>query len=46
MSTPTVQVVRVGDEAPEFSLRSLDGSEVRLSEFAGRKLILFMWASW
>ena len=38
--------VRVGDEAPDFTLRALDGAEVKLSDYRGTKLILFMWASW
>ena len=39
-------MVNVGDEAPGFTLPSLDGEAVSLSEFRGKKLILFMWASW
>ena len=40
---PTVQV---GEEAPDFTLPSLSGEEVRLSDYRGKKLVLFMWASW
>lgn len=43
-SSPTV--VNPGDVAPDFTLPSLDGSEVSLSDYLGKKLILFMWASW
>ena len=46
MSVSTVIGVNVGDEAPDFVLPSLDGQQVRLSDYLGRKLILFMWASW
>ena len=46
MTAPTIGVVSVGDEAPDFTLRSMDGDDVRLSDFRGKKLILFMWASW
>jgi hypothetical protein len=35
-----------GQPAPDFTLPSLTGGEVRLSEFIGKKVILFMWASW
>ena len=46
MTTPTIKVVKVGDEAPDFTLRSLDGGEVSLSDYRGKKLVMFMWASW
>ena len=47
MATPTAQqVVKVGDVAPDFALRSLDDEEVRLSDYRGKRLVLFMWASW
>ena len=35
-----------GDQAADFSLPSLDGDTVSLSDYRGRKLILFVWASW
>ena len=38
--------VSVGDEAPDFTLRSLDGRDVSLSDYRGKKLVVFMWASW
>jgi thiol-disulfide isomerase/thioredoxin len=37
---------RIGDPAPEFSLRSPDGREITLREFRGRPIVLFFWASW
>ncbi len=46
MTTPTIKAVKVGDEAPDFTLRSLDGDEVSLSDYRGKKLVMFMWASW
>ena len=39
-------VVKVGDEAPDFTLPSLDGRQVSLSSYRGKKVIVFMWASW
>lgn len=37
----------VGALAPEFVLPNLDGQQVRLSDFRGRKVVLLMfWASW
>jgi peroxiredoxin len=46
MAVSTGIGVHIGDEAPDFVLPSLDGQQVRLSDYLGRKLILFMWASW
>jgi len=36
----------VGDRVPNFTLPSLDGSCVELSEFRGRPLVINFWASW
>lgn len=36
----SVQRLRVGDKAPDFSLRSLDGDVVRLSDFRGKKNVV------
>ncbi len=46
MTAKTRRWVEVGDTAPDFILRSLDGEPVSLSDYRGRKVILFMWASW
>ena len=32
--------------APDFTLKTLDGTEVSLSQFRGKKVILNFWASW
>ncbi|HBE94118.1 MAG TPA: peroxiredoxin [Desulfovibrio sp.] len=36
----SVQLLRVGDKAPDFSLRSLKGEVVRLSDFRGKKNVV------
>lgn len=43
---PAVQVPRAGFSAPDFSLETIDGEVVTLSEFRGQPVILNLWASW
>jgi peroxiredoxin len=42
----TTGALAVGTPMPEVDLRDLDGRVRRLSDFRGRPLLLFMWASW
>jgi peroxiredoxin len=35
-----------GDTAPDFALASLDGQEIRLSNYRGKVVILDFWATW
>ena len=37
---------RVGSEAPDFSLKALDGAEIKLSSLRGRPVMLNFWATW
>lgn len=39
-------VPRVGDPLPDITLVGLDGQAIRLSDYRGRRLLVFMWASW
>lgn len=38
--------LKVGDTAPNFSLPQLDGSQVKLSDFQGKAVVLNFWGSW
>ncbi|WP_370294434.1 redoxin domain-containing protein [Rossellomorea marisflavi] len=35
-----------GDQPPDFILTTLEGKEVRLSDYRGQKVILNFWATW
>ena len=38
--------VSIGHRAPDFSLRSLDGTNLRLSEYRSEVVVLNFWATW
>ena len=42
-SSPTALV---GKTAPNFTLRTVDGNTVTLSEFKGKAVVLNFWATW
>ena len=46
MAQQTLKLVKAGDVAPDFTLPSLDGEEVSLEDYRGKRLVLFMWTSW
>lgn len=46
MTTIATAYPKVGDPSPNFTLPSLDGQEISLSSYKGKKMIVFMWASW
>ncbi len=41
-----VQRYQEKKEAPAFSLKGLDGKQVSLSDFKGKPVIIFFWATW
>ncbi len=38
--------VKIGDFAPDFIFQTLEGVELRLSDYRGKRVLLFIWASW
>lgn len=46
MATGPKSVATVGDPAPDFTLPTIDGGSASLSDFAGRKVAMVIWASW
>jgi peroxiredoxin len=36
----------LGEIHPEFELPGLNGQPVHLSDYRGKNLLIFMWASW
>lgn len=39
----TTRELQVGDEAPDFALKSETGETVRLSDFRGRRVVLYFY---
>ena len=35
-----------GATIPDFELQSLSGDMVKLSDYRGKRLVIFFWASW
>ena len=49
LGTITVKAVKhlnVGDLAPDFSTKTLDGQPLKLSDFRGKYVLLDFWATW
>lgn len=40
------QGLKKGETAPDFTLATLEGQEMSLSDFRGKKVVLNFWASW
>ena len=38
--------LKIGAKAPNFSLTTLDGKQVELSDYEGKKVMLNFWATW
>lgn len=44
--TCTASAIEVSQEAPDFTLKSMDGENFRLHEHRGKVILLNFWASW
>ncbi len=40
------QVRDAGDPFPDLTLPSVDTGRIRLSDFRGKRLLMFSWSSW
>ena len=45
-SSPAAAPTMVGKDAPDFVLRTLAGTNVRMSEFRGQVVLINFWARW
>src|SRR5208283_3199540 len=45
-AAPAAAPTLVGRDAPDFALKTLDGSNLRLSEFRGQVVLVNFWARW
>lgn len=41
-----VKPVSIGHKAPDFAVQSIDGKQVKLSDYKGKYVMLDFWASW
>jgi peroxiredoxin len=45
-ASPAAVPTLVGKDAPDFALKSLDGKNLRLSEYRGQVVLVNFWARW
>lgn len=46
VNNETESGIEIDQMAPDFTLKTLDGKEVKLSDYRGKKVILNFWATW
>jgi peroxiredoxin len=45
LSCSTAKIPEAGDPAPDFILESIDGESISLSDFQGKVVVLYVWAT-
>jgi peroxiredoxin len=45
-STASASTVKVSEQAPDFTLKTLNGPNLRLEEYRGQVVLINFWASW
>lgn len=43
---PASEQIRIGNVAPDFSLKTLDNQTIKLSQFRGKPVLINFWATW
>jgi beta-lactamase regulating signal transducer with metallopeptidase domain/peroxiredoxin/Leucine-rich repeat (LRR) protein len=38
--------IKVGDVAPSFAVKTLDGKDMKLEDYRGKAVLLYFWATW
>lgn len=46
MTETSTTTLKVGDPMPNLTLPDINGGEIHLAHYAGKKYIIYMWASW
>lgn len=47
MAQTTAMKIRIGQKAPDFTLKTLKGEEITLSDYFGKKVVMLdFWATW
>ena len=46
MTVQKDRIAIVGEKALDFTLPDIDGRDASLSGFRGKKVVVFVWASW
>ncbi|QXV64782.1 AhpC/TSA family protein [Mucilaginibacter sp. 21P] len=41
-----IKPISIGHKAPEFTIKSIDGKDIKLSDYKGKYVMLDFWASW
>ena len=39
-------ILQVGERMPDLTLTNINGGAIQLACYAGKKYIIYMWASW